>query len=84
MLEMRVQASVVREMNPRDDNNALRAEALTWARLFERRYIDRTIIGILIMFFQRACGVSLVRIESVDFAMQNGVALMRSYIMAQL
>jgi len=32
------------------------AEFKSWTRLFSRKYIDRTWIGILMMVFQRACG----------------------------
>lgn len=34
----------------------LTAEFKSWARLFSRKFIDRTWIGILMMFFQRTCG----------------------------
>ena len=34
----------------------IRAEFKSWTRLFSRKFIDRTWIGILMMVFQRTCG----------------------------
>ncbi|KAH9041641.1 general substrate transporter [Lactarius pseudohatsudake] len=34
------------------------SKALAWARLFDRRYIDRTLIGIMVMFFQQWSGIN--------------------------
>jgi hypothetical protein len=39
------------------DKHSVRSEATAWARLFDRKYIDRTLIGILMMFFQRKLSV---------------------------
>jgi len=36
----------------------MRNEALAWARLFDRRYIDRTLVGIMVMFFQQWSGIN--------------------------
>ena len=49
---MRVEATLVRRTLGQD-KPSLRSEALAWARLFDRKYIDRTLIGIFIMVFQR-------------------------------
>ena len=34
----------------------IRSEFKSWTRLFSRKFIDRTWIGILMMVFQRTCG----------------------------
>ena len=34
----------------------LTAEFRSWARLFDRKLVDRTWIGVLMMVFQRTCG----------------------------
>jgi hypothetical protein len=34
----------------------IKAEFRSWTRLFSRKFIDRTWIGILMMVFQRTCG----------------------------
>jgi hypothetical protein len=46
-----------------DEDNELKSKSATitaefksWARLFSRKFIDRTWIGILMMVFQRTCG----------------------------
>lgn len=36
------------------NSQTMREEALAWAQLFDKKFIDRTWIGILMMFFQRA------------------------------
>ena len=54
LLEMRVEMMLVQKGRQADaKKGTMYAEARAWARLFERRYIDRTLIGILMMFFQR-------------------------------
>jgi hypothetical protein len=52
LLEMRVETALTQQTIGIDKHN-LRSEATAWARLFDRKYIDRTLIGILMMFFQR-------------------------------
>jgi hypothetical protein len=52
LLEMRVETALTQQTIGIDKHN-LRSEAIAWARLFDRKYIDRTLIGILMMFFQR-------------------------------
>lgn len=49
-LEMRADAASV---IPPPGNNAARAEAVSWARLFEPKYIRRTLVGVFVMFWQR-------------------------------
>ena len=34
-------------------SHSFREEAILWARLFDKKFIDRTWIGVLMMFFQR-------------------------------
>ena len=53
---MQVEAQLVTQTIGRDDDvkaGTLHAEARTWARLFGRKYRRRTLIGIMMMFFQR-------------------------------
>ena len=50
---MQVEANLIHRMTGADDKNSFRNEARAWAKLFDRRYLDRTLIGIMIMFFQR-------------------------------
>lgn len=52
LLEMQVETTLIQQTLGRDKND-LRSEALAWARLFHRKFIDRSLIGILMMFFQR-------------------------------
>jgi len=52
LLEMRVETALTQQTIGIDKHN-VRSEAIAWARLFDRKYIDRTLIGILMMFFQR-------------------------------
>jgi hypothetical protein len=53
LLEMRVEASLLQRDIPPDSKNICCQDAVAWARLFDRKYIDRTLIGVLVMFFQR-------------------------------
>ena len=52
---MEAEAIVLQRASPIGRNRPLRNEALAWARLFDRRYIDRTLVGVMVMFFQREC-----------------------------
>lgn len=54
-MEMEAEAIMLQRTSPIDRNRPLRNEALAWARLFDRRYIDRTLVGVMVMFFQREC-----------------------------
>jgi hypothetical protein len=71
MLEMQVEARLVRQTQGlssagdvgvqldddlKSKSAKVRAEIKSWARLFSRKFIDRTWIGILMMVFQRTCG----------------------------
>lgn len=49
---MRVEATLIQRTIGYEKND-LRSEAKAWARLFDRKFIDRTLIGVFIMFFQR-------------------------------
>ena len=42
--------------HPKSTSANITAEFKSWARLFSRKFIDRTWIGILMMVFQRECG----------------------------
>jgi hypothetical protein len=54
-MEMRVETELVRKSLQADARKGfMYSEARAWARLFERKYIDRTLVGVLMMVFQRA------------------------------
>ena len=44
---------MLQKTSPIGRSRPLRDEALAWARLFDHRYIDRTLVGVVVMFFQR-------------------------------
>lgn len=54
-LEMRVEAAMIHRRFGTAENSksALSAEWIAWKRLFGKNYRDRTMVGILIAFFQR-------------------------------
>ena len=54
-MEMEAEAIMLQRSNPIARGRPLRNEALAWARLFDHRYIDRTLVGVMVMFFQREC-----------------------------
>ncbi|KII95512.1 hypothetical protein PLICRDRAFT_34394 [Plicaturopsis crispa FD-325 SS-3] len=58
LLEMRVETTLINRTVSAEGKYSLRSEALAWARLFDRRYIDRTLIGIVMMFFQQWSGIN--------------------------
>ncbi|KAI9463251.1 hypothetical protein BJY52DRAFT_1254089 [Lactarius psammicola] len=58
LMEMEAEAVMLRRSTPIDDGRFMRSEALAWARLFDRRYIDRTLVGIMVMFFQQWSGIN--------------------------
>ena len=53
LMEMEAEAIMLRKTSPVDKSRPFRNEALAWARLFDRRYIDRTLVGVTVMLFQR-------------------------------
>lgn len=56
LLEMEAEAIMLQRANPIvGESRPLRNEALAWARLFDHRYVDRTLVGVMVMFFQRKC-----------------------------
>ena len=55
LMEMEVEALMLQKTSPTDKSWPLRNEALAWARLFDHRYVDRTLVGVMVMFFQREC-----------------------------
>ena len=70
MLEMQVEARLIRQTKSTGsetgvqlgENDYLKsksanitAEFKSWSRLFSKKFIDRTWIGILMMVFQRTC-----------------------------
>ncbi|KAF8486011.1 general substrate transporter [Russula ochroleuca] len=58
LMEMEAEAIMLQKTSPTDRSRPLRNEALAWARLFDRRYIDRTLVGIMVMFFQQWSGIN--------------------------
>jgi hypothetical protein len=51
---MRVEMMLIQRSTQADPKKGfMRSEARSWARLFEAKYIDRTLIGIVVMVFQR-------------------------------
>ena len=56
---MRVETTLIQQTIG-NDKRGVRSEAIAWARLFDRKYINRTLIGISMMFFQRKCLVSIL------------------------
>ena len=77
LLEMEAEAMMLQKTSPIGRSQPLRDEALAWARLFDHRYIDRTLVGIVVMFFQREYRgmFTFARLLSAT-ALQNGVASM--------
>jgi hypothetical protein len=77
LLEMEVETKIVQQtvgVEAKADSQTMREEALAWARLFSKKYIGRTWIGILIMFFQRASFRYVARTLDVIVFVQNGAA----------
>ncbi|KAH8990307.1 general substrate transporter [Lactarius akahatsu] len=58
LMEMEAEAVMLQRSTPINDGRFMRNEALAWARLFDRRYIDRTLIGTMVMFFQQWSGIN--------------------------
>jgi hypothetical protein len=77
LMEMEAEATMLQKTSPIGRSRPLRDEALAWARLFDHRYIDRTLVGVVVMFFQREHrgNIYLARRLSAT-ALQNGVASM--------
>lgn len=56
LLEMRAEALLVDKIfGATSKEGTVRAEARAWGQLFSQKYIKRTFIGIMMMFFQRRC-----------------------------
>jgi len=55
LTEMEAEAVMLQRSTPTNDGSFMRKEALAWARLFDHKYVDRTLVGIMVMFFQREC-----------------------------
>lgn len=64
LLEMRVEASLIQRLNFLHDadtdtnKSGLMSEWKAWKRLFSPKYRERTLIGVLIMFFQQWSGIN--------------------------
>jgi hypothetical protein len=58
-MEMEAEAIMLQRSGPICEGPPLRKEALAWARLFDNRYIDRTLVGVMVMFFQRECRLAI-------------------------
>ena len=77
LLEMKVEAALVKRLDDNTDSTAgsngkpptVRSEWGTWSRLFSRPYRERTLIGVMIMVFQRR-----PFFFRVDFAVMNAIS----------
>jgi len=58
LMEMEAEVVMLQRTTPINHGGFMRNEALAWARLFDRRYIDRTLVGIMVMFFQQWSGIN--------------------------
>lgn len=60
LLEMRVETMLIERKFARSDggSGAKPSELELWKRLFQKEYRDRTMIGIMIMVFQRVSSLS--------------------------
>ncbi|KAH9972081.1 hypothetical protein BGW80DRAFT_1316325 [Lactifluus volemus] len=58
LMEMEAEAIMLQRSSPICEGPPLRKEALAWARLFDNRYIDRTLVGVMVMFFQQWTGIN--------------------------
>lgn len=59
LLEMRTEATLIeRTIGSASKDGSLRAEGQAWARLFNKKFRKRTMIGILMMFFQQWSGIN--------------------------
>jgi hypothetical protein len=67
-MEMEAEAVMLQRSTPVNNGGFIRGEALAWARLFDRRYIDRTLVGTVVMFFQREFPQLIAQEEYVKFA----------------
>lgn len=55
LLEMKVETELIQKTFAMDgDKSGFKLELKAWGRLFSKEYRDRTLVGVLIMFFQRA------------------------------
>jgi len=53
-MEMRVETELIQRSLQADRKRGfMYHEARAWARLFDRKYIGRTLIGVMMMVFQR-------------------------------
>ncbi|KAH9987283.1 hypothetical protein BJV74DRAFT_842210 [Russula compacta] len=58
LMEMEAEAIMLQRSSPIARGRPLHNEALAWARLFDHRYIDRTLVGVMVMFFQQWSGIN--------------------------
>ncbi|EGO26116.1 hypothetical protein SERLADRAFT_447384 [Serpula lacrymans var. lacrymans S7.9] len=58
LLEMQVDVALLQKMNISQDKDGVHNGALAWGRLFDRKYINRTLIGVMMMFFQQWSGIN--------------------------
>jgi hypothetical protein len=80
---MRVETALIQQTIGIDKHD-VRSEAIAWARLFDRKYIDRTLIGIFMMFFQRRLSVPSLytTVSDLSLCCQNGVGSTHCFITA--
>lgn len=81
---MRVEAALVEQSIGDVKAGGIRGEAQTWGQLFSKKYRPRTLIGVLMMVFQRRYRrVIPLRFAQLLMFEQNGVASMRYCTMDQ-
>ncbi len=69
---MKVEATLIQQTNPDVGKLGIVEEIKTWEQLFSPRYRDRTLIGILIMVFQRKdfLGLNLAYLHSTIYDLE--------------
>ncbi|TEB33198.1 general substrate transporter [Coprinellus micaceus] len=59
LLEMKVETELIQKTFAMDgDKSGFKTELRAWGRLFSKEYRDRTLVGVLIMFFQQWSGIN--------------------------
>lgn len=83
LLEMQVETELI-QRTARDAGKDGKAPFLgEWTRLFSRPLRARTLIGIMIMFFQRTHFLHSTLVRKTNLVLQNGVVSTHYYTMGQ-
>lgn len=74
---MQVEAELIKRSAPSIvDKNPIVAELHRWKRLFSSKVVNRTMIGIMMMFFQRMSEPFIGKKKVSDVTSQSGVESM--------